>query len=61
LKFANAEFGGVHIVCPTLDVTVENNATIQIPSGAACQVTSILVNTGEAQWLPASAWPIVLK
>ena len=55
LKFANAEFGGVHVVCPTLDVTVENGATIQIPSGAACQVAPTLVNTSEARWLPTSA------
>jgi len=55
LKFANAEFGGIHIVCPSLDVTVENGSQVQIPSGAACQFTPTLVNTGEAQWLPTAA------
>ena len=55
LKFANAEFAGIHVVCPSLDVTVENGSTLPIPSGAICQVTPTLVNTGEAQWLPGSA------
>ncbi len=55
LKFANAEFGGVQIVCPNLNVTVENGASVAIPVGAACQFTPTLVNTGEASWLPASA------
>ena len=55
LKFANAEFAGIHVVCPSLDVTVENGATLAVPSGAICQVTPTLVNTGEAQWLPGSA------
>lgn len=55
LKFANAEFGGIRIVCPGLDVTVENGSSIQVSPGAVCQVTLMLVNTAEAQWLPASA------
>ncbi len=55
LKFANAELGGIRIVCPNLDVTLENGSSVPIPSGAACQVTPTLVNTGEARWLPASA------
>ncbi|MBZ5623673.1 MAG: choice-of-anchor D domain-containing protein, partial [Acidobacteriia bacterium] len=55
LKFANGEFAGIHVVCPSLDVTVENGATLAIASGAICQVTPALVNTGEAQWLPGSA------
>src|ERR1019366_6545889 len=33
----------------------ENGSTVAVASGAACQVTPTLVNTGEAQWLPASA------
>jgi uncharacterized protein (TIGR03437 family) len=55
LKFANAEVGGLRVVCPNLDVTVENNSTVQVPAGAACQITATMVNTGEAQWLPAAA------
>jgi uncharacterized protein (TIGR03437 family) len=55
LKFANAEFGGIHVVCPTLDVTVENGTSVALPAGGACQLTPTLVNTGEAQWLPALA------
>ena len=55
LKFANGEFAGIHIVCPNLDVTVENGSTLAIPSGAICQVTPTLVNTGTAQWLPGTA------
>jgi uncharacterized protein (TIGR03437 family) len=55
LKYVNGEFAGVHVVCPSLDVTVENGSTVAIPSGAICQLTPTLVNTGEAQWLPASA------
>ena len=55
LKFANAEFGGLRVVCPNLDVTVENNSTVQVPAGAVCQITATMVNTGEAEWLPASA------
>src|ERR1035437_8785941 len=55
LKFANGELAGIHIVCPSLDVTVENGATLALPPGAICQVTPTLVNTGEAQWLPGSA------
>ena len=55
LKFANAEFAGIHIVCPNLDVTVENGSTLAIPAGAVCQAMPTLVNTGEAQWLPGSA------
>jgi uncharacterized protein (TIGR03437 family) len=54
LKFANAEFAGIRVVCPNADVTVENGSTVAIPSGATCQVTPTLVNTGEAQWLPGS-------
>ena len=55
LKFANAEIAGIHVVCPSLDVTVENGSTLVVPSGAICQATPTLVNTGEAQWLPGSA------
>ncbi len=55
LKFANAEFAGLRVVCPNLDVTVENNSQVSVPAGAACQITATMVNTGEAQWLPASA------
>src|ERR1019366_1790482 len=55
LKFANGEFAGVHIVCPRLDVMVENGSKVAVPSGASCQVTPTLVNTGEAQWLPVTA------
>ena len=55
LKFANAEFAGIHVVCPSLDVTVENGSTLTIPAGATCQATPTLVNTGQAQWLPGSA------
>jgi uncharacterized protein (TIGR03437 family) len=55
LKFANTEFGGLRVVCPNLDVTVENNSTVQVPAGAACQITATMINAGEAQWLPASA------
>jgi hypothetical protein len=55
LTFANGEFGGMHVVCPGLDVTVENGSTVAVAGGAVCQVTPILVNTGEAQWLAASA------
>ena len=54
LKFANAEFGGVRVVCPGLDVTVENGAPVQVPAGVACQITPTLVNTGEAQWLASA-------
>ena len=55
LRFANAEFGGFHIVCPNLDVTVESGSQVSIPPGASCQITPTLVNTGEAQWLPSAA------
>jgi hypothetical protein len=55
LKFADAEFAGIHVVCPALDVTVENGSSVAVPPGAACQLTPTLVNTGEAQWLPGSA------
>jgi len=55
LKFANAEFAGIHVLCPSLDVTVENGSTLAIPAGATCQMTPTLVNTGEAQWLAGSA------
>lgn len=55
LKFANAELAGMHIVCPSMDVTVENGSSLTIPSGAVCQATPTLVNTGEAQWLAGSA------
>ena len=55
LKFANAEIAGIHVVCPSLDVTVENGSTLVVPSGAICHATPTLVNTGEAQWLPGSA------
>jgi uncharacterized protein (TIGR03437 family) len=55
LKFANAEIASIRVVCPTLDVIVENGTSLTVPPGANCQVTPTLVNTGEAQWLPASA------
>ena len=55
LKFANGEFTGIHVVCPNLDITVENGSTLAISGGAVCQVMPTLVNTGEAQWLPGSA------
>lgn len=55
LKFANAEFAGLRVVCPNLDVTVGNNSQVPVPAGAACRITATIVNTGEAQWLPASA------
>lgn len=55
LKFANGELAGIHVVCPGLDVTVENGSTVAVAGGAVCQVTPTLVNTGEAQWLPGSA------
>jgi hypothetical protein len=55
LKFANGEFGGIHVVCPNVDATVENGSTLAVSSGATCQVTPMLVNTGEAQWLPGAA------
>ncbi len=55
LKYVNAEFGGLQIVCPNLTVTVENNSQVAIPLGATCQVAPILVNSGEATWLPNSA------
>jgi uncharacterized protein (TIGR03437 family) len=55
LKFADAEFAGIHVVCPALDVTVENGSSVAIPPGVVCQLTPTLVNTGEAQWLPGSA------
>ena len=55
LKFANAEFAGIHVVCPALDVTVENNSVVAVPAGAVCQMTLTLVNTGEARWLAGSA------
>ena len=55
LKFANAEFAGIHVVCTTLDVTVENNSVLAVAAGAVCQMTPTLVNTGEAQWLAGSA------
>jgi uncharacterized protein (TIGR03437 family) len=55
LKFANGEFAGLHIVCPSLDVVVENGSKVALRSGDTCQVTPTLVNTGEAQWLPGSA------
>jgi uncharacterized protein (TIGR03437 family) len=55
LKFANGEIAGIHVVCPTVDATVENGSTLTLPSGAVCQVTPTVVNTGQAQWLPGSA------
>jgi uncharacterized protein (TIGR03437 family) len=55
LKFANSEFGGIRVVCPNLDVTVENGSSVAIAPGAACQITPTLVNTGEARWLAAPA------
>lgn len=55
LKFANAEVGGLRVMCPGIDVTVENGAQVRVPAGAACRVITTLVNTGEARWLPAAA------
>ncbi|MEI9970732.1 MAG: choice-of-anchor D domain-containing protein [Ignavibacteriota bacterium] len=55
LKFANSELAGIHVVCPTLDVTVENGSTVALPSGVACQLNPMMVNTGEARWLAGSA------
>ena len=55
LKFANADVANIHVVCPTLDVTVENKAGATVPAGAVCQITPTLVNTGEAKWLATSA------
>ena len=55
LKYANGEIAGIHVVCPNVDVTVENGSSLTIGAGAACQLTPSLVNTGEAQWLPATA------
>ncbi|HEV2446431.1 MAG TPA: hypothetical protein VGS58_10935, partial [Candidatus Sulfopaludibacter sp.] len=55
LKFVNGEFAGIHVVCPGVDVTVENGGTVAAPAGASCHATAVVVNTGEAQWLPASA------
>jgi len=55
LKFANAEFAGLHVVCPNLDLTLENGSRVSIPAGASCQITATLVNTGEARWLPSAA------
>jgi len=62
LKFANGELAGIHVVCPSLDVTVENGSTLAIPSGATCHVTPTLVNTGEALWLagPAPSRAVIL-
>jgi hypothetical protein len=54
LKFVNAELGGIRVVCPDLDATVENGAQVQVPAGATCQIAPTLVNTGEAQWLPSA-------
>ena len=51
LKFVNGEFGGFHISCSTLDVTVENGSYIQVPADSACEIIPTLVNTGEAAWL----------
>ncbi len=55
LKFANAEFGGMHVTCPGVDTIVENGAQVPVPSGAECQVTATMVNTGEATWLPTAS------
>jgi hypothetical protein len=55
LKYANAELAGLHVVCPDLDVTVENGAHLEIPAAGTCQVTAAVVNTGEAQWLPTAS------
>ncbi|HEY1337987.1 MAG TPA: hypothetical protein VGF59_10780, partial [Bryobacteraceae bacterium] len=54
LKFANAEIGGIRVVCPGLDVAVENGSQVKIPAGVSCQISPTLVNTGEAQWLPGA-------
>jgi uncharacterized protein (TIGR03437 family) len=51
LKYANAEIGGIRVICPNVDATVENGSTLTLPSGTACQITPTLVNSGEAQWL----------
>jgi hypothetical protein len=52
LKYANAEFAGIHVQCPGLDVTVENGTQVPVPAGSTCQLTPALVNTGSATWLP---------
>jgi hypothetical protein len=55
LKFAAAEFAGINVACPALNVTVENGSSVAVPPGAVCQITPTLVNAGETQWLPGSA------
>jgi uncharacterized protein (TIGR03437 family) len=55
LKFANAEVASIHVVCPTVDQTVENKFGVAAPAGAVCQITPTIVNTGEGKWLPTSA------
>jgi hypothetical protein len=54
LKYANAEFAGIHVQCPDLDITVENGAQVQVLAGSTCQLTPTLVNTGSATWVPAA-------
>ena len=53
-KYANAEFAGIHVTCPGLDVTAENGAQVSVPASGACQITPDVINTGSATWLPAS-------
>lgn len=55
LKFANSEVGGLQVVCPGIDVMVENGAQVRVPAGATCRVTLTVVNTGQARWLPAAS------
>jgi hypothetical protein len=54
LKYANAEFAGIHVQCPNLDVTAENGAQVQVPAGSTCEITPTLINTGSATWLPTA-------
>ena len=54
LKYANAEFAGIHVQCTGLDIQVENGAQVQVPAGSTCQLTPTLINTGSATWLPGA-------
>ncbi len=54
LKYANAEFAGIHVQCPGLDIRVENGAQVPVPAGSTCQLAPALVNTGSATWLPGT-------
>jgi hypothetical protein len=54
LKYANGELAGIRIQCAGLDTTVENGSQVQIPMAGKCSLTPSLVNTGSADWLPAT-------